>query len=425
MRRSKNLFKRAQGYLAGGVNSPVRAFKAVGGHPLFVTRGRGSRFWDADGKSYIDYVGSWGPLILGHAPEVVVKAAAKAMRSGSTFGAPTESEIKLAALVREAFPTMERMRFVSSGTEACMSALRLARGYTRRRLIIKFAGCYHGHSDGLLVSAGSGALTFGHPNSAGVPKEFARLTVVLPFNDVQAVRSAFSKWGRDIAAVIVEPVAGNMGLVRGHEIFLTALRDLTRAYGSVLIFDEVITGFRLGWGGAQQFYRIDPDMTCLGKIVGGGFPVGVFGGTKEIMEELAPLGPVYQAGTLSGNPVAMAAGAATLQTLKRRSPYEKMRQATETLVDGIRFLARKHDRPVTVNSIESLFTLFFCNRPVFDLASALRSDTGVYAKFFRGLLEEGVYFPPAQFEAAFLSSVHTAEDVETTLRAVDKVLRHL
>jgi glutamate-1-semialdehyde 2,1-aminomutase len=425
MSRSSRLFRRARGLLAGGVNSPVRAFRAVGGDPVFMARGRGAHLRDVDGRDYVDYVGSWGPLILGHAPAAVSAAARKALAAGSTFGAPTEAEVTLAELVRKAFPSMELMRFVSSGTEACMSALRLARGFTGRSMVAKFAGCYHGHSDGLLVSAGSGAMTFGHPDSAGVPPEFARLTLVLPYNDPDALHRAFRRWGSRLAAVIVEPVVGNMGVVRPTDEFLAALRSLTRKHGALLVFDEVITGFRLALGGAQSYLGVKPDLTCLGKIVGGGFPVGAFGGSRRVMEKLAPLGPVYQAGTLSGNPVAMAAGAALLRSLRARPPYDRLRELTWILTDGLREAAVRRGVPVTVNAVESLFTVFFQAGPVTDLASAKRSDTRRYARFFHGLLKRGVYFPPAQFEAAFVSAAHTEADVRRTLAAADAAFRDL
>lgn len=407
------------------MNSPVRAFRAVGGTPLFIAEGRGARVKDVDGREYIDYLASWGPLILGHAPAGPAAAAARALRRGSTFGAPCEAEVRLAELVQEAFPSMERMRFVSSGTEACMSALRLARGHTRRPLVAKFAGCYHGHSDGLLVAAGSGATTFGHPTSAGVTGACARQTLVLRYNDTSSVDGAFRRWGRQLAAVIVEPVAANMGVIVPKPSFLEGLRRWTRKTGALLIFDEVVTGFRVAWGGAQERFGVRPDLTCLGKIVGGGLPVGVFGGPRRIMEKLAPLGPVYQAGTLSGNPVAMAAGEATLAALKAKPPYARLRALTETLAGGVRALARRHGQAVAVNDFESMFTVFFNGGRVGDYASALKSDAKKYARFFHGLLDNGVYFPPAQYEAAFLGAAHTEADVERTLKAVDKVFRRL
>jgi len=423
--KSKELYRRAQTLLVAGVNSPVRAFHAVGGAPIFMARGRGSEMVDVDGKRYVDYLGSWGPLIFGHAPPPIIAAAEKALRLGATFGTPVESEARLAELVRAAFPSMELMRFVSSGTEACMAALRLARGYTGRRLIVKFAGCYHGHSDGLLVSAGSGAATFGHPTSAGVPREIARLTLVLPYNDATRVRKAFRSHGRDIAAVIVEPVAGNMGVVPPEKQFLRVLREETKRHGALLVFDEVITGFRLAWGGAQTVYGVRPDLTCLGKIVGGGFPVGAFGGAAKIMRRLAPLGPVYQAGTLSGNPVAMAAGIATLELLRRTRPYASLARQTARLSAGIGALAAPRGLAVTVNRVGSMFTVFFTDRPVRDGFSAMRSDARRYARFFQGLLKRGVYFPPAQLEAAFVSCAHTAADLEKTLTAVAETFEEL
>jgi glutamate-1-semialdehyde 2,1-aminomutase len=418
--RSEALFTRARRALVGGVNSPVRAFRAVGGTPLFVKKARGARFWDADGKPYIDYVGSWGPMILGHALPAVTAAARKAAGGGASFGAPCAAEVELAEAVKRSFPMMERVRFVSSGTEATMSALRLARGYTGRPLIVKFAGCYHGHADGLLVAAGSGALTFGHPTSAGVPPEIAKLTLVLPYNDADAVRRAFRAQGRRIAAVIVEPVVGNMGTVVPRPGFLPTLRGETKKHGALLIFDEVMTGFRLSAEGAQGIFDVTPDLTCLGKIVGGGFPVGAFGGPARIMEKLAPLGPVYQAGTLSGNPVAMAAGNAMLKALARANPYDKLQALTQRLVEGLYEAAYKRGVRVTINALGSMFTVFFTTKEVVDLDTATASDTKKYARFFHGLLKRGVYFPPAQFEAAFLSAAHTPADIKKTISAADR-----
>jgi glutamate-1-semialdehyde 2,1-aminomutase len=425
MTRSQTLFHQAKSVFVGGVNSPVRAFRAVGGSPLFFHRARGSKLMDVDGRSFIDYVGSWGPMILGHAPPAVVRAAKRALERGSSFGAPSPLELELARLVREAYPHVDLLRFTSSGTEACLSALRLARGYTGRSLIVKFAGCYHGHGDSLLVSAGSGALTLGHPTSAGVPKELARLTIVLPYNDPTALAKAFKKWGREIAAVIVEPVVGNMGVVFPSAEFQKALQRVPRQHGALLIVDEVMTGFRLSRGGAQELLGLRADLTCFGKIIGGGFPVGAFGGSKRIMEKLAPLGPVYQAGTLSGNPVAMAAGAATLSILKTAPPYAQLRDRTEDLVQGIRALARRRNVAVTVNAVGSMFTVFFTKGPVTDLASAEKSDASAFGRFFHGLLKRGIYFPPAQFEAAFVSSAHTLEDIEKTLIAADAAFREV
>ncbi len=425
MKKSQSLFQKAQKLLVGGVNSPVRAFKSVGGHPVFMARGKGAHVLDADGKRYIDYLGSWGPLILGHAHPTVAASSMKAMYNSSSFGAPTACEVELASLVQKAFPSMERMRFVSSGTEACMSALRLARGFTKRKLVLKFTGCYHGHSDCLLVSAGSGAATFGQPNSAGVPEEFTRLTCVLPYNNIPALESFFKKHGNDLAAVIVEPVAGNMGAVAPDLSFLHTLRQLTKEYESVLIFDEVITGFRLSWGGAQGLFKIKPDLSCLGKIIGGGFPVGAFGGRQDIMEQISPLGPVYQAGTLSGNPVAMTAGLTVVSLLKKLNPYQKLEQTTHTLVKGIQKSAQAHNVPITINTIGSMFTVFFTNVPVTDYASAEKSNTQLYAKFFQGLLKKDIYFPPAQFESAFVSTTHTPADIQKTIEAMDQTFHEI
>jgi glutamate-1-semialdehyde 2,1-aminomutase len=423
--RSQDYFRQAQKIFVGGVNSPVRAFRGVGGTPLFFESARGAILKDVDGKKYIDYVGSWGPMILGHAHPQVVNAAKRAVDRGSSFGAPSPLELDLARLVQEAYPQVDLLRFTSSGTEACLSALRLARGYTGRSLIVKFAGCYHGHGDSLLVSAGSGALTLGHPTSAGVPKELARLTIVLPYNDPASLVNAFKKWGKNIAAVIVEPVVGNMGVVSPTPEFQKVLQRVPREQGALLIIDEVMTGFRLARGGAQELLGLRADITCFGKIIGGGFPVGAFGGTKRIMEKLAPLGPVYQAGTLSGNPVAMAAGAATLSLLKSHSLYALLAQRTADLVQGIRAVARRRKVSVTVNSVGSMFTVFFTKDPVSDLASAEKSDTRAYGKFFHGLLKRGVYFPPSQYEASFVSAAHTLENIEKTLMAADAALREV
>lgn len=425
MTRSQDYFRQAQKIFVGGVNSPVRAFRGVGGTPLFFESARGAILKDVDGKKYIDYVGSWGPMILGHAHPQVVNAAKRAVDRGSSFGAPSPLELDLARLVQDAYPQVDLLRFTSSGTEACLSALRLARGYTGRSLIVKFAGCYHGHGDSLLVSAGSGALTLGHPTSAGVPKELARLTIVLPYNDPASLVNAFKKWGKNIAAVIVEPVVGNMGVVSPTPEFQKVLQRVPREQGALLIIDEVMTGFRLARGGAQELLRLRADITCFGKIIGGGFPVGAFGGTKRIMEKLAPLGPVYQAGTLSGNPVAMAAGAATLSLLKSHSLYALLAQRTADLVQGIRAVARRRKVSVTVNSVGSMFTVFFTKDPVSDLASAEKSDTRAYGKFFHGLLKRGVYFPPSQYEASFVSAAHTLENIEKTLMAADAALREV
>lgn len=425
MRRSKALFAASKKVLVGGVDSPVRAFRAVGGDPVFMRSAKGAHITDADGRSYVDFVLSWGPMILGHAHPVVVKAAERALRKGSSFGAPTEEELRLGEAVRAALPSMERLRFTSSGTEAVMSALRVARAYTGRELVVKFVGGYHGHVDSLLVAAGSGATTLGRPDSAGVPAAWAKTTMCLPYNDIPAVQKAFREHGRRIAAVIVEPVAANMGVVAPEPPFLETLRELTKKNRSLLIFDEVITGFRFFYGGAQTGMRITPDLTTLGKIVGGGFPVGCYGGRKEIMDLVAPLGPVYQAGTLSGNPVAMAAGLATLQALKSGRHYARMAEMARVIVTELRGMARFKGLPVQVNHVASMFTVFFTETPVRDFASAKTSDTKMYGRFFHALLERGIYFPPAQFEAAMLSAAHSKLDLERTLDAAARALRRL
>ncbi|HSB70514.1 MAG TPA: glutamate-1-semialdehyde 2,1-aminomutase [Candidatus Methylomirabilis sp.] len=413
--RSKQLFQEAARYFPGGVNSPVRAFRAVGGEPFFVVSASGSRITDADGKSYIDYVGSWGPMILGHAHPQVVAAIRKAAERGTSYGAPTESETRLAQLVQAAFPTMERMRFVSSGTEACMSALRVARGVTRRDAIVKFEGCYHGHADSLLVKAGSGAITFGVPDSLGVPADLARHTLTLPYNDLGAVRALFAARGKEIAAVIVEPVAGNMGVVPPQPGFLAGLREVSTQHGALLIFDEVITGFRIARGGAQETTGIRADLTCLGKIVGGGLPVGVYGGRAEILDQVAPLGPVYQAGTLSGNPLAMAAGIETLMLLEAPGFYADLEAKGKRLTEGLVAAAAAHRIPVQINRVGSMLTAFFTDAAVSDYATAKTADTARYGAFFRALLERGVSLAPSQFEAAFISAAHTTTDLDSTI----------
>ncbi|MBI4347486.1 MAG: glutamate-1-semialdehyde 2,1-aminomutase [Elusimicrobia bacterium] len=424
MKRSRALFARAQRVLVGGVNSPVRAFRAVGGTPVFAQRGSGARLIDADGKRYIDYCLSWGPLILGHAHRGVTRAAAAAAARGASFGAPTEGEVLLAEEIRRAYPSMERVRLTSSGTEAVMSALRVARAWTKRDCVIKFQGCYHGHADSLLVAAGSGALTLGRPDSAGVPEAWARTTIVLPYNDPAAVEAAFRKHGARIAALIVEPVVGNMGTVLPERGFLEALRRITKRHRALLVFDEVITGFRLGLGGAQERFAIEPDLTCLGKIVGGGFPIGAYGGRREVMELVAPLGPVYQAGTLSGNPVAVAAGLECLRTLRRTSPYARLESLTRRLARGLQQAADEAGVPARVQSTGSMFTLFFTSNAVRDYASAKTADTKRYARFFQAMLDAGVYLPPAQFEAAFLSAAHTPADIDRTIAAARRAFRH-
>ncbi len=425
VKKSASWFTRASRSLVGGVSSPVRAFKGVGGTPRFMASGQGCRLTDVDGRSYIDYCASWGPLILGHARREVVAAARAATRKGSTFGAPTAGEVLLAEEIRKALPSMHLLRLTSSGTEAVMSALRVARAATRRDAVIKFAGCYHGHADSLLVAAGSGALTLGTPDSAGVPRAWAETTISLPYNDPEAVRSAFERWGGRVAAVIVEPVVGNMGVVLPAPGFLQSLREITASHGALLIFDEVITGFRLCYGGAQTLFKIRPDLTCLGKIVGGGFPLAAYGGRRELMELVAPLGPVYQAGTLSGNPVAVAAGLKTLELLKSEKPYRRLEKLTSALAEGLADAAGAAGVPLRVNSTASMITAFFCPGPVTGYDSAKAADAKAYGRFFHGLLERGVYFPPAQFEAAFLSAAHRPLDVERTLEAARAALRNL
>ena len=415
---SRKLQKRAEALIPGGVNSPVRAFRAVGGDPPFIVRGEGSRMWDADGNEYIDYVGSWGPLILGHAAPEVVESVIAAARHGTSFGASTPAEADLAEAVLEAFPSMEKVRFVSSGTEATMSAIRLARAYTKRKYIVKFEGCYHGHADALLVKAGSGVATLGIPGSAGVPEEFTQFTLALPYNHIDGVETAFKQFKNQIACVIVEPVVGNMGCVPPVSQFLDGLRYLTSRDDSVLIFDEVMTGFRVAFGGAQEIYGTVPDITTFGKIIGGGLPVGGYGGRAEIMDLVAPLGPVYQAGTLSGNPLAMAAGLATICYLRdNREIYGRMDRLAGSLVTMVAEAAKQAGVPMTYNRVGSMFTWFFTEGPVNDWPSASKSNTEAFGRFHRAMLEAGIYLPPSQFEAAFLSAAHTDEDVRQTVAA--------
>jgi glutamate-1-semialdehyde 2,1-aminomutase len=420
--RSRQLYEDARRYFPGGVNSPVRAFRAVGGEPFFVAHASGSRITDVDGKSYIDYVGSWGPMILGHAHPRVVAAIQKAAEAGTSYGAPTELETRLARLIQAAFPSMERMRFVSSGTEACMSALRVARGFTRRDAIVKFEGCYHGHADSLLVKAGSGALTFGVPDSLGVPADLARHTLTLPYNDPDAVAAVFAERGKEIAAIIVEPVAGNMGVIPPRPGFLEGLREVTRQHGTLLLFDEVITGFRIAWGGAQETSGVRPDLTCLGKIVGGGLPVGVYGGRADILEQVAPLGPIYQAGTLSGNPLAMAAGIETLTLLQAPGFYADLEAKGGRLAEGLSRAAGAARIPVQTNRVGSMLTTFFTATAVTDYATAKTADTERYGAFLRAMLERGVSLAPSQFEAAFISAAHTPEDLDATIAAALEAL---
>ncbi|MFB3879756.1 MAG: glutamate-1-semialdehyde 2,1-aminomutase [Armatimonadota bacterium] len=420
--RSQQLFETAQALIPGGVNSPVRAFKSVGGVPPFIARGAGARIWDVDGNEYLDFVGSWGPLILGHARPEVVKAACDAARLGTTFGAPTEWEVRLAEAITQAMPSVELVRLVSSGTEAVMSALRLARAYTGRTKIIKFEGAYHGHADGLLARAGSGLATLAIADSPGVPPAWAAETIVLPFNDLSAVRSAFEAHGAEIACLIVEPVAGNMGVVPPAEGFLAGLREEAAKAGALLIFDEVITGFRVGLGGAQALYRVTPDLTVLGKIIGGGFPLAAFGGRRDVMSMLAPAGPVYQAGTLSGNPVACAAGAETLRLLAQEDPYPRLDQMGSTLADGLKAAAARARLPLTVNRVGSMVTAFFTGRPVTNWATASSSSRDRYAAFFHAMLDRGVHLPPSQFEAVFISAAHTESDIEFVCRMAEQSL---
>ena len=420
---SRELQKRAEAVIPGGVNSPVRAFRAVGGEPPFLVKGEGSRVWDADGNEYIDYVGSWGPLILGHAAPEVIEDIIAAAREGTSFGASTPSEIDLAEAVVEAFPSMEKLRFVSSGTEATMSAIRLARASTKRKYIVKFEGCYHGHSDALLVKAGSGVATLGIPGSAGVPEEFVQFTLALPYNNLNVVEEAFKRYAGQIACIIVEPVVGNMGCVPPERGFLDGLRYLTSRDGALLIFDEVMTGFRVAFGGAQELYGTRPDLTTLGKIIGGGMPVGAYGGPAEIMDLIAPLGPVYQAGTLSGNPLAMAAGLSTLCYLRdNREVYGRMERLSAMLVAMVQDAARESGVPVAANRVGSMFTWFFTERAVTDWDSAAKCDTQAFGRFHRGMLDAGVWLPPSQFEAAFLGAAHTDEDIRQTVAAAREAL---
>jgi glutamate-1-semialdehyde 2,1-aminomutase len=416
--QSRKLQKRAEMMIPGGVNSPVRAFRAVGGDPPFVVRGKASHILDADGTEYIDYIGSWGPLILGHAPPVVIEALGAALRNGTSFGASTPAEADLAELVLSAFPHMQKVRFVSSGTEATMSAIRLARAYTKRKYIVKFEGCYHGHADALLVKAGSGVATLGIPGSAGVPEEFTQFTLALPYNDTDALEEAFKKFKQQIACVIIEPVVGNMGCVPPARGYLEAVRAVTSNDGALLIFDEVMTGFRLAFGGAQELYAIKPDLTTMGKIIGGGLPVGAYGGPTEIMDLVAPLGPMYQAGTLSGNPLAMAAGYAQLRYLKEHKEiYARLDKLSGELVAGVAAAAKSASVPMTTNRVGSMFTWFFTPGPVTDWESASKSDTEAFGRFFRNMLDGGIYLPPSQYEAAFLSAAHTEEDITKTIAA--------
>lgn len=420
---SRKLFRQAQKLIPGGVNSPVRAFRSVGGTPLFVARAKGATVTDADGNTFLDYVSSWGPMILGHAHPKIVSAIRSAAGRGTSYGAPTAGEVALARLIRRSFPSIEKVRLVSSGTEAAMSAVRLARGFTGRDKIVKFEGCYHGHADPMLVKAGSGALTFGQPDSPGVPADTAKHTLTATFNDASSVRRLFERNRGRIAAVIVEPVPGNMGVVLPAPGFLDELRKITRVAGALLIFDEVITGFRVAFGGAQELFGIRPDLTVLGKIIGGGLPVGAFGGRRDVMAALSPEGPVYQAGTLSGNPLAVAAGIAALTELSRKGTYRKLAGKADYLGEGLQGVFRKSGIPTWTNRVGSMWTTFFQEGPVVDYATAKKSDTAAYGRYFHGMLARGVYLAPSQFEAGFVSLAHTRRDLDRTIGAARETLR--
>jgi glutamate-1-semialdehyde 2,1-aminomutase len=423
--RSEELFTEAQKYIPGGVNSPVRAFKSVGRNPLFIEKAKGSKIYDADGNEYIDYVCSWGPMILGHADDRINEAVEKALKNGTSFGAPTELEIEMAKRVVDAMPSVDKVRMVSSGTEAAMSAIRLARGYTKRNKLIKFAGCYHGHSDCLLVHAGSGVTTLGLPDSPGVTEGAAQDTINLPYNDLEAVEKTIRESHEEIAAVIIEPVGGNAGVLMPAEGFLEGLREITQEYGVILIFDEVITGFRLSYGGAQKYFNVTPDLTCMGKIIGGGFPVGAFGGKTEIMDAIAPVGSVYQAGTLSGNPIAMTAGITLLDILKDPAVYAELDRKGRMFANGLKEAAREAGIPAQFNGVGSLNCMFFTDSPVVDYDTAKTSDTERFSKYFKLMLDQGINLAPSQFEAAFVSLAHTDEDIERTIEAAKKAMKQL
>ena len=420
MNKNKTLFDKSQIFIPGGVNSPVRAFGSVGGTPIFFKKGLGSRLWDENDKEYIDYINSWGPMILGHANQEVLDAVQRVSKNSLTFGAPTAGELKIAEEVINLVPSMEQIRFVSSGTEATMSAIRVARGFTGRDKIIKFEGCYHGHADALLVKAGSGALTFGQPSSAGVPEDVAKHTLTLPYNDSNALEELFSSVGNDLACVIIEPVVGNMNLIIPHEEFLKKLRDLCSKYGTVLIFDEVMTGFRVALGGAQSLFNVMPDMTTLGKVIGGGLPMGAFGGKKEIMQQLAPLGPVYQAGTLSGNPVAVAAGLKTLELIQKPNFFKHLSETTESLVKGLTDLAKHKNIPFCARNVGGMFGMYFSQKAPDSFDEIMQSDREAFKRFFHLMLIEGIYFGPSAFEAGFVSASHSQEDIQFTLEAAEK-----
>ncbi|MEC4674345.1 MAG: glutamate-1-semialdehyde 2,1-aminomutase [Nitrospirota bacterium] len=423
--QSRQLFNQARRYIPGGVNSPVRAFRSVGGCPLFIQRAQGAHVYDADGHRFLDYVQSWGPMILGHAHPAVIKGIQRAASEGTSYGAPTEKEIHLARMICEAFPSIDQVRLVSSGTEAVMSAIRVARGFTKRDGLLKFEGCYHGHADHLLVKAGSGVATLGIPDSPGVPASFAEHTLTAPYNDLKSVERIVKKHWRTLACIIVEPIAGNMGVVPPQKDFLNGLRSLTKKYGILLIFDEVISGFRVAYGGAQTLFGIAPDLTCLGKIIGGGLPVGAYGGSREIMQLIAPVGPVYQAGTLSGNPLAVTAGIVTLKKLQSKKVYPGLDRRAAQLAEGLGDAARKARVPFFQTRVGSLMGGFFTQKSVVDYMSAKTSDTGRYAKFFHKMLERDSYFAPSQFEAAFVSTAHTAADIDKTVKAAHQIFKAL
>ncbi|MDF3982578.1 glutamate-1-semialdehyde 2,1-aminomutase [Luteibacter sahnii] len=425
MTTNHELFARARQLMPGGVNSPVRAFKSVGGEPFFTARADGAWLWDVEGKRYIDYVGSWGPMIVGHNHPAVREAVERAVRDGLSFGTPCPAEITMAETIVTLVPSVDSVRMVNSGTEATMSAIRVARGATGRSKIVKFEGCYHGHGDSFLVKAGSGALTFGVPTSPGVPKAAADLTLTLPYNDLDAARALFAEHGKDIAGLIIEPVAGNMNCIPPDDGYLQALRTLCTEHGALLIFDEVMTGFRVALGGAQAHYGITPDLTCFGKIIGGGMPVGAYGGRRELMEQVAPAGPIYQAGTLSGNPVAMAAGLAMLRLIQAPGFHDDLTARTERLTDGIAAAATKHGIPFSVNRVGAMFGLFFTNQTVRSYAQATAADVAAFNRFFHGMLEHGVYLAPSAFEAGFVSSAHSDEVLDETIAAADAVFARL
>ncbi len=421
--RSSQLFERAQKHIPGGVNSPVRACKAVGSDPIFMHRADGPYLYDIDGNRYIDYVGSWGPMIIGHRHPRVLNAIEDALQLGTSFGAPCKAEVEIAELICQMVPSIEMVRMVNSGTEACMSAIRLARAATKRSLVLKFDGCYHGHADSFLVKAGSGLATLGIASSPGVPEELIKLTMSIPYNDLEALGTAFAEHGKEIACVILEPVVGNAGLILPEEGFLEKIRELCTTHGALLIFDEVMTGFRVAIGGAQSFYKIKPDLTCLGKVIGGGLPVGAYGGRKDLMEQIAPVGSVYQAGTLSGNPLAMYAGIAQLKTLQQTKAHEDLIRNTERLAEGLREIAKKNIVPMQVASVPGMLGVFFTKAKVKNFADAQTCDTNFFAKVWRALIERGIYWPPSQFEAAFISSVHSKNDIDATLSAMEEAIK--